>query len=197
MTRGMKTIVWDVDDVLNDQMRVWLESYWLPIHPECPLGYAQLSENPPHRLLGVSLAEYLASLDDFRFAGADRLDPVPEALRWFRQHGEQFRHVALTATPLRAAHISATWVIRHFGHWIRSFGFVPSAREGEDLPVYDGSKAEYLRWWGKADVLVDDNPANVDAARKLGIEAVLIPRPWNTSRATLAGALDSLAHLAL
>jgi hypothetical protein len=193
----MKTIVWDVDDVLNDQTRVWLEGHWLPTHPECALKYTQISENPPHRLLGVSLTEYLASLDGFRFVGADRLDPVPEALCWFRQHGQRFRHVALTATPLRAAHISAAWVIKHFGHWIRSFGFVPSAREGEDLPVYDGSKAEYLRWWGKANVLVDDNPVNVDAARNLGVEVVLMPRPWNASRATIADALDSLTHLAL
>ena len=192
----MKTIVWDVDDVLNDLMRTWFERCWAPSHPDCPIGYGQISENPPHELLGVSKSEYLASLDDFRVSEIAReMAPVPEVLVWFRQYGDRFRHAALTATPLHTAPTSAAWVMRHFGAWIRSFHVIPSPRQGEPIPVYDQSKEDFLRWWGQADVLVDDSPLNVASAQALGIGAVLIPRPWNQSQTTFAEALDVLTGL--
>ena len=61
----MLTLAWDVDDVLNNLMQVWLEEAWLPVHPECSVTYRELTANPPHREIGASLDEYLASLDDF------------------------------------------------------------------------------------------------------------------------------------
>lgn len=191
----MKTIVWDVDDVLNDLMRSWLEQMWLVSNPHCRLRYGDLIENPPHRLLDVTLGEYQSSLDSFRRSGAGRqLSPSVEVVEWFRTYGDRFRHVALTATPLACAPVSAAWVAQHFGRWIRSFSFVPSARAGQDIPAYDQSKADFLRWWSRADVLVDDSPANVDAARALGIEAILAPRPWNRGTTTITNALQLLVE---
>ena len=192
----MRTIAWDVDDVLNDLMRSWLEQRWLPSHPNCSLRYEDIVENPPHRLFGVSLDEYLTSLDAFRLSGAaGRLPPVAAVLAWFHQYGEHFRHIALTATPLCSVPVSAGWVTRHFGPWIRSFNFVPSKREGECIPMYDRTKSDYLRWWGKVDILVDDSAVNVEAARALGIRAILMPRPWNQSRLTIAETLEYLTRL--
>ena len=193
----MKTIVWDVDDVLNDLMRTWLECAWVPAHPDCPIGYEQVSENPPHSILGISLFEYLASLDEFRLSETAReMAPVPEVLDWFHLHGKPFRHVALTATPLSAAPASAAWVMSRFGWWIRSFHVVPSPREGKQIPVYDRSKEDFLRWWSRIDILVDDNPLNISSAQALGLQVVLIPRPWNKSQVTLAEALNTLTSLA-
>jgi hypothetical protein len=192
----MKMIAWDVDDVLNDLMRTWLERFWVPSHPGCPISYAQVVENPPHTLLGASLSEYLTSLDAFRLSQlATEMPPVPEVLAWFRQYGGSFRHMALTATPLSAAPASAAWVMRHFGRWIRSFHVVPSSRPGEELPAYDLSKEDFLRWWGKIDIMVDDSQLAVVAAQSLGIRTVLMPRPWNRGRLTLAEALSSLTGL--
>ncbi|MDO8673369.1 MAG: hypothetical protein Q7O66_18330 [Dehalococcoidia bacterium] len=191
----MRTIVWDVDDVLNDLMRDWFENRWLGLHPNCSLRYEDIVENPPHRLLGVSVDEYLSSLDSFRLSGAWlQLTPVAEVLAWFREYGSRFRHVALTATPLSCANISAAWVTQHFGMWIRSFNFVPSSRPGQNVLTYDQNKAEFLRWWGRADVLVDDSPANVNAARDMDIQAILAPRPWNDGKGTIAEALRGLAE---
>lgn len=189
----MKTIVWDVDDVLNDLMRDWLEQAWKPSHPECGLAYDQVVENPPHRVLGISLKDYQVSLDCFRsdkFAG---MAPVPEALAWFHQYGNMFRHIALTSVPLAGAGVSSGWVFKHFGQWIRSFNIVPSHREGSGVFQYDQTKADFLTWWGKADiVVVDDNSTTIRAMRDLGIPAVLAPRPWNSSHQTLAEALGAL-----
>jgi hypothetical protein len=190
----MKTIVWDVDDVLNDMMRTWFERWWVPSHPDCRLGYDQISENPPHQLLGISKSDYLASLDAFRLSDlAKTMLPVHEVLEWFRRYGEHHRHAVLTAAPLSAAEVSAAWVMRHFGCWIRSFNLIPSPRESERTLVYDRSKTEYLKWWGKADIVVDDATQNVQEALSLGIRAVLIPRPWNRSGLSLAEALERIA----
>ena len=106
------------------------------------------------------------------------MQPIPQVLQWFVEHGSRLRHVAVTAVPLSAAHLSAAWVIRHFGRWIRSFHFIPSPREG-DLPPYDRSKGEALRQWGTIDAFIDDNPDNLASAERFGIRTFCFPRPWN------------------
>jgi hypothetical protein len=186
----MKTIIWDVDDVLNDLTKAWLDEWSLKTRGT-PIAFDLLTENPPHRVLGISRRDYLDSLDDFRLSGyASRLSPTPEVFNWFCSNGDKCHHVALTAAPLCAGHVSAEWVMRHFGRWIRSFNVVPSKRPGDNSCQFHADKFEFLRWWGKADMLVDDNEENVADARALGIRATLVPRPWNRS----ALALDEMLH---
>ena len=184
------TIAWDIDDVLNDFMRSWFERKWLVENKECGLSYEDLVENPPNRLLGVGVDEYLRSLDEFRLSSlfGDML-PSEEAMRWFLRNGPAFRHIALTAVPLVAAPVSAGWVMRHFGPWIRTFHFVPSKRAGQEIPAYDGNKADFLRWVGKVDVLIDDSPENIREAEKAGVKGFLISRPWNHGEFSLGEAL--------
>jgi hypothetical protein len=193
----MKTIIWDVDDVLNDLMREWFEGKWLPENAGCVLDYTDLLRNPPEAILGIARAEYLRSLDDFRLASFSRLKPVPEALAWFEKHGSCHRHLALTSVPLNAAPLSAEWVSRHFGRWIRSFNFVPSPRDSDVAsPVFDRTKQDFLRWLNLSDtVVVDDSESNITGARELGIPGVLVPRPWNQGRGTIPQALEHLDSL--
>lgn len=195
MAGKQPTIIWDVDDVLNPLMLSWFNERWLVSRPACSLTYGGIVENPPHTLLGVSLGEYLESLDQFRLSdGFAMMEPVREVLDWFRSQGHAYRHMALTATPLRTAPGSANWVLRHFGQWIRSYNFVPSRREGETIPEYDRTKEEFLAWLGRGNVLVDDSPANIEGAGRAGLKTVLIPQPWNSSRRTLAEALQFLTQ---
>ncbi|MBU6392007.1 MAG: hypothetical protein KGQ83_07190 [Planctomycetes bacterium] len=192
----MLTIAWDVDDVLNDLMRSWFEQQWSPDHPECTLRYEDIKENPPHELLGVSSAEYLCSLDKFRLSeGFQNIPPVLEVMEWFLEHGASFRHIVVTATPLIAAPASAAWVMRHLGEWIRTFHFIPSKRQDKDIPKYDESKADFLKWLGRADVFVDDNEENLEGVEKLGMKCILIPRPWNRRKKGLNEVLEILAGL--
>ncbi|HEY5056826.1 MAG TPA: hypothetical protein VII58_11740, partial [Acidobacteriaceae bacterium] len=152
----MLTLVWDVDDVLNDLMAQWFHKGWKQEHPECATEYRSLTANPPHESLGVTHDGYLASMDAFRRSEAGlALLPNAEVLAWFLKHGAQARHIALTSRPLETAPDVAAWVLRHFGGWIRCFGIVPS-RAPEGVPAYDLDKGDYLRWLGKGDVLVDD-----------------------------------------
>jgi hypothetical protein len=193
----MRTIVWDVDDVLNDFTRSWLETVWRPARPACRLTYDGLAENPPHRLLGVTLETYLASLDAYRVSPeADALAPVPEVMDWFARFGDRFRHIALTARPLDTVPPASAWVFRHFGRWIRTFHFVPAARTGPAIPRYDLGKDDFLRWLGKGDVFLDDSTANVEAVTRLGMTAFLVPRPWNAAGRALADILSDLAEKA-
>jgi FMN phosphatase YigB (HAD superfamily) len=193
----MKTIIWDVDDVLNDLMREWLEEAWLPSHPECIIRYADVVENPPHRILGVTLEDYRRSLDHFRSTSLMKLSPVPEVEAWFKANGHRFRNCVLTTVPLRAAGLQAAWVFEHFGPWVRSFNIVPSPRAEEPLPIYDTTKYDFLRWLEKADILIDDNPENVTMAATLGIQAFLVSKPWNDGHAPLSVILSNLAKIDL
>lgn len=192
----MKTIVWDVDDVLNDLMRVWLEQFWLSDKARKKLTYTEIKENPPQRLLGAGKEEYLASLDDFRLSGLyEKLGPLKEVNDWFQLHGAEARHVALTRVPVAVAHVSAAWVMKNYGQWIRSFHFIPSFRAGEQAPVYDEDKGTYLTYFGKADLLIDDTMENIAAAEKAGVRTRVFPRPWNSSKLTVAQTLDEVAKI--
>jgi len=174
-----KTIVWDVDDVLNDLMGSWFR-LWRQDHPGCAVGYEDLKKNPPHELLGITSQRYLQSLDAFRLSPSYQgMSPTKAVEDWFHQKGDKFRHVALTAAPLRAASFSAQWVFKNFGAWIRTFHFVPSKRKGEAIPLYEVDKTEALERLGAVDFFIDDNEDHVLAARKTGIQALFFPRPWN------------------
>jgi len=192
----MLTIAWDVDDVLNDLMRLWLERAWLRQHTDCSIVYEDLHRNPPHEVLGASLAEYLASLDDFRlYHYLEDLPPLREAQAWFERNGARYRHVAITEAPLCCVPLSAHWVLRHFGRWVRTFHFVPSPRCGDAVPVYERDKKDFLQWFGRGDVIVDDREENVTAAQELGIRAYLMPRPWNRGEGTPRSCFGELAKL--
>ncbi len=192
----MRTIIWDVDDVLNDLMYQWFTQGWRQEHPASTGDYGELSENPPHVSLGTTREEYFASMDAFRkTSAAVNLTPNDEVLRWFTAHGGKFRHVALTSRPLETAPEVAAWVMRHFGSWIRCFGCVPT-RLPEDVPRYDQGKGDFLRWFGKGDVLIDDAPQNVKEAAEIGMKALAWPQPWNDSQLTTTEILQTLTDMA-
>jgi hypothetical protein len=189
----MKTIAWDVDDTLNDFTHVWFHDWWLPRQSKVAMEYSQLTENPPSRVLGISDSEYLASLDSFRITETTgKVKPLDQVLDWFQKYGEKTRHIALTATPMIAAPISAAWVMRHFGQWIRSYNVIPSMRSGQHVPVYDRSKTEFLSWFGKVDILVEDNKTNLESAKNAGYITIGIPQPWNNIQGSLEDALSQL-----
>jgi hypothetical protein len=188
----MKTIVWDIDDVLNDCTKVWLESYWLPAHPSCKLKYDDLTENPPYRLLGVKKEEYLDSLDRFRLSpAAQAMLPDAYLINWFRKNGLRFRHIALTARPRKTVFSAIDWVLQYYSEWFQTFSFVPAERHGEPPGHPDRDKGDFLAWLGKADYFIDDHPGYVMAVKKLGIEAFLVARPWNSGGLTLRNIVET------
>jgi hypothetical protein len=188
----MKTIVWDIDDVLNDSMKTWLERCWLPRHPGCTMTYENITENPPHALLGITREEYLRSLDQFRLS-AEASAMIPDALllTWFRKNGRRFRHIALTARPRKTASHAFGWTLRHFGEWFQTFSFVPAGRPGEAPANGDSDKGGFLAWLAKADYFIDDDAGNVKAARDLGIQAFLVSRPWNNGNLELLDIVEN------
>jgi len=193
-----RIVVWDVDDVLNDLMRVWLDGVWTPTHPRQVMRFEDVLENPPHGLLGISSGDYLSSLDEFRLGtGYAEQVPNPDILAWLQVNGGRCRHIALTATALRTAPTTAAWVLRHFGRWIREFAFIPAPRAREDLPTYDVDKGAWLARLGSPAILVDDSPQNAAAATSAGAVALCWPRPWNDCRATVPETLQSLTQLVI
>jgi len=190
----MKTIAWDVDDVLNNLMQSWFE--WFKNRKKLNFNFQDITENPPFKILNISLAEYIQSLDEFRLSNLyQEMKPAEEVLEWFKNYGKYFRHIALTATPLIAAPTTAQWVLKNFGRWIRTFHFVPSKRENINAPDYDIDKSDFLKWFGKVDILVDDNEENINNAPKWGISGILFPSQWNNSKLSKEEALKLINRM--
>ncbi|HHW21228.1 hypothetical protein [Thermodesulfovibrio thiophilus] len=177
----MKTIAWDVDDVLNNLMQEWLQKKWCK-ETKLTVKYEEIIENPPHKILNISLDDYLSSLDSFRLSNMyQEMKPDKKIVKWFSKYGHLYRHLALTSTPLLTASTTAQWVFKHFGRWIRTFHFIPSKRNNINAPQYDKDKSEFLLWFSRIDIFIDDNKKNIDSAKKAGINAVIWPQPWNNS----------------
>ena len=191
----MITVAWDVDDVLNDLMWAWFHQEWVPAHPECPLHYADIRRNPPHEVLGISISDYLSSIDAFRISEkAGRLRPRLEVIDWLQSQGSSCLNVAVTARPTDSLPEMSHWLFRHFGSHIRALGIVPvRLKAGE--PVHHRSKGEFLRWFGKIDVLVDDSQENIDSAESSGVRGILFPQPWNSGNKTVQDTLHLLSEM--
>ncbi len=190
----MLTIAWDVDDVLNNLMQEWLNKKWLPDHSGCRIRFNEIIQNPPHQLLKVSKEEYLKSLDEFRLSKEfTKIRPLAETKKWFLKYGDNFRHLVITAVPVKAAAVSAVWTLTNFGRWIRTFHFVPSLRREEKNFKYDRTKKDFLKWLGKVDIFIDDNELNLAGSQELGIRGILFPRPWNSSKLTITQTLELIA----
>ena len=178
--KNFKTIAWDIDDVLNSLTLEWL--LYFKKQFDIDINYPDINKNPPHLILGITKDEYLNSLDFFREKFFMKLKPKPELITWFEKNGDKFRHIALTATPFGTSPLSAYWVIKNFGKWIRSFNYVPSYRKKDNIPIYDNNKKDFLNYYKQVDLFIDDSEKNVDDAIQLGVNAILFPAPWNKSR---------------
>lgn len=192
----MKTIVWDIDDVLNELMLCWFQ-YFCEIRQDIiPIGFDDLKKNPPCNILDISLDEYLTSLDNFRASENSRnMTPNNKIITWFHEYGHKYRHIALTSRSRKTISVLAEWLFRFYGDWIRTISFIPSERSGENLPVYDSSKAEFLKWLDKVDLFIDDSEENILDAKRAGVNAVLFPRPWNSSALTVDKLLHQVSNL--
>ena len=192
----MLTIAWDRDDVLCELMREWFVQSYLPANPTSTLRYEDITSNPPSEALGLSLAEYLASLDEFRASPAfDAMQPVASVLDWFNRNGDRYRHVLVTSTTLVSAPAATAWTFRHFGRWIRSVHVLPAKRPGEQVPAYDTDKGSILARLDNVAVLVDDSPGNIASAAAVGVGGLLVGQPWNDAPGTITDALARLDAL--
>lgn len=191
----MKTIIWDVDDVLNDLMYSWFKEYRRVYDPNSNLSYHDLIQNPPHEILGITLNEYKLSLDNYRNSENGRnLKPNEQIINWLRKDGAKFRHIALTARPKQTIPFLAEWILHHFGDWIRTLSFIPSYREDEKLPVYDKTKTDFIIWLGKVDYFIDDSEENTKAAEEIGITSFLFPQPWNNGKLAVKKILGKISN---
>lgn len=181
----MKTIIWDIDDVLNDLMHQWFNNYKFS-HNLCIVdNYEEIIDNPPYELFNISKDNYLHSLDIFRKQNFKLLKPKKEILDWFEQYGSITENIVLTATPISCVSYSAEWLFRYFGEWIISFHFIPSYRNNSYETIYYKNKGELIKSLNKKDIIfIEDNEKNIREAKKLNpdIKTFCVKQPWNTGR---------------
>ena len=177
-------------------MREWL-LFWQQ-HQQLetiPIEISQITKNPPHRALGISLEQYLQSLDEFRNSSRGRqLRPHPGVLKWFRKFGHRYVHIALTARPSETMKNQSAWIHEHFGSWIHSVVSVDPGRSGSNhqrQPEFS-SKASFIKWLDKPSILIDDSEDNIRNAGEYCFRTFLFPQPWNSSNQTAEGVLADL-----
>ena len=171
-------IIWDIDDVLNNLMDSWLTA-WQQEANNYAIKFFELTENPPHKIMGIDLETYYKLLDTFRNSEkAKEMKPNQSLLNWFCKYGSHHDHIALTARPLNTMSNQAWWTYQNFGKWIHTLAVVPSLRDTANNLKFR-NKAEYIAWFNKGDIFVDDNTENVKAVAKLGLNSFLFPQPWN------------------
>lgn len=176
-TKMIITIAWDVDDVLNNLMDVWLDYYNSIFQTDYSFG--QLVENPPNKILNISSKEYTKLLDEFRLSNfAKDLSPNLEIKHWMLQNIGKYRHIALTSTSAHTSFNSASWVFKNFYECIYSYNLVPAKRDyAIDLPYL--SKKDFLSENNHVKILVDDNIKNIEDACSVGVKGFLLKKPWN------------------
>jgi len=173
----MKNIFWDIDDVLNNLMLEFVNDY--NTKNSTSHNYNDIKKNPPNNILGITEDCYKKELDSFRLSKYLNLQPNREIMKWFQKNGDNFQHIVITSAPLKTVHLSFTWLVENYGRWFRAFNFLPAYRSGADLPIIYNDKNSILELYKNVDYYIDDNPTNVDAALRLGINALLFPAPWN------------------
>lgn len=174
-------------------MDAWLKTFWKKEQPSCKVKFSELSENPPHRILGCTLKEYFLSLDSFRNSSeGSRIMPRPEVLAWFQHHGDRFENHIITARPQATVAAAAEWVFRHFGTWVRHFHYTPAVRDRTDILERIFCKGDVIRKLGGGYAIIDDSPQQLESAGNHVCHKILVPQPWNQQRRPLEDCLEKL-----
>lgn len=176
-------IVWDFDDVLFPLTEFWFAAWGQKIQAKIT-RYDQITENPPHKMMEISLNQYLETLDQFRNSEQAQSLPLnPTIFDWLQVNGAFYNHFILTARPLHTIEVAQNWLNNNFPEPLEGFGVVPAERAGQDLTGYYRTKQDYLEGEGiKFDYFIDDNPVTIGAVSKIHRAAtVLFPAPWNVA----------------
>lgn len=176
-------IVWDFDDVLFPLTEFWFAAYGHRIQSKIT-QYDQITENPPHVIMGISREQYHESLDQFRNSEqAQSLQINRKILEWLGVNGTAYKHYILTARPINTIKSAQKWLKNNFFEPLEGFGFVPAERPGQDLSGYYRTKQDYLKGEGiQFEYFVDDNPVTINAVANIHTATtILFPAPWNAA----------------
>jgi hypothetical protein len=177
-------IIWDFDDVLFPLTENWFNQVGAGMQSRIT-RYEEVTVNPPLELMGLSLDDYLGSLDSFRLSDfAQTIKPKKVIQNWFAVYGSAYENEVLTARPLHTLEAAKTWLANYFPNYFSGFGFVPSARPGVDISGYPKSKRAFLEAENmRPQYFIDDKAETVaDISAMGGIHAILYPAPWNAAR---------------
>ena len=190
-------VVWDIDDVLNPLMEVWLEHQKSIKRIDGSFSYDSLTDPDFSQTLKWGRNSFLESLDEFRLQFQSKLLPNRMIQNWFENQSKiRVKHVALTATPRVISEISRNWLEVNFGTHITDFFLAPSARDDDGLPrmtkldFYQQFTSEF-----KHVIAIDDRPDNLTNAKTAGASTLCWPQPWNDSLLDSEETLKALSRM--
>ena len=182
----MLTIVWDVDDVLNDLMSAGSRRRGSRRIRSRPLAYCRYHGESAASRAGRRAAEYLESLDSFRASDRARANcrPIPRCSTGCARYGPRvsatWRYGASAGERARTRPSGCSAISETTS---ACFGVVPS-RLAAGVPAYDRDKGEFLEWFGRAGLSWSTTARRMSrAAERLGCAA-----SFSRSRGTAAAA---------
>lgn len=179
---NLPLIVWDVDDVLNNLMASWIDDWSYRNKKKYRIN--DLIENPPNRMLKISLEEYYNDLDTFRNENnGDHIPVNKEIMVWFKEKGHLFHNIACTARSKSTRACQARWIYNNYGNWISTVNMSYSGRLKNKKDSLN--KIEFLGFLNKDLLFIDDNEDTIKEAKDMGFDTLLYPQPWNSSTITV------------
>ncbi len=170
-------IIWDIDDVLNNFTKEWLN--WYNKQNKKDFLYLNLYENPPCRYINIKIEDYLNSIDCFRKEKFLKLKPRKEIIEWFKKSPvEKIFNIALTSIPEKFIEMSSFWLFKNFKTWIKGFFSVPTIRNSN----LKQNKENIIKLMKKVDIFIDDNEQNVNSIKNFVKHSLIFPAPWNKER---------------
>ena len=171
--------IWDVDDVLNNLTKDFINY----ITPSIP--YETILNPNIHDSLGLSQDDYLYELDNFRRREYLNLKPNLDLTNFIKSRKNSM-HYVLTSVPHEFIEISFCWVKRNFDKTFFGYLFAPSRRENGNLKMpIKRDHLNNLNLFGRKTFFIDDNPYNFINIDNTSITKVLWPQPWNSSGKSL------------
>ena len=174
--RDMKTIAWDVDDVLNECMRTWLKPRGCP-----PIRAGRSPTRKSWRIRRAASSAARGGISRL----ARRVPPVgpPGRCSRFRRSciGSSSTARSCGTWPSAPCHcrrpISAAWVFCHFGRWIRSFHFFP--RRTRANPALRSLERRGVATMGNDRRVGGRQSRQFGLRQTFGNRTFCFPRPWN------------------
>lgn len=180
----MLNIAIDIDDTLNNLMQVWLLHYNL--QRGTLFKFEDLKVNPPHEILGITKKDYINNLDKFKINYYNKVIVNKKFWWWFDINGTKANFIAITSTSMETVSESSKWLFNCFGEWIRNYVVIPNHTDKYHEYKYFQSKAQWMDWFGKVDIYIDDNEKSIKQVNEIcpKVKTICIKQPWNSGLET-------------
>lgn len=175
----MKTIIWDVDDTLNNFRFDWFLHNKEELKKiDHDISYDYFNIKNPYNILNDNKDTFIKSLKDFKNYNHFKITVNKEIYNWFYKYGKNYNHIILTKCSKDYFEFAVNFVNKYFGKWIQSYNYI-SGNKKDNLNEFL-TKAEFIKkYFKEIKYFIDDSEKNCKQVEELGIKTFCPKQPWN------------------